>query len=487
MLATNSDDHFSSVPANGASLPSKQRWLVCSAFLSVGLILSGCGGGGGSSTSSNADKNPWLSQLQTNVVGSNAISDLSGIRVPDLSDCQSPAPSQPNAVPMCVDNGPIDPASGQNVNAVNRPFVTIRLCVPGSTTRCVNVNHMLIDTGSTGIRVAVPSLSSRIELPAVTTRSGAPVAECMHFVSGWTWGSLNRADVYIGGMVARNMPIQMMDSSNRNPTLGGNGGGAFPDVPTACSAPTGNFQTTPVNRNVAPVAAIGANGILGVGVWPNDALLDFDQYFVCNTGVCVATNDLDPGDRPSHPSMHLPSFSGGVALQTPPISSSGGRNVAGQLTFGVASLPSGINRLVLDASGTFTTIVNGQVYPYSYIDSGTTSLFFDFNATRIPECRLIAGIYCPASSLRFTATQSDNAGNNNGVAFNVINLEDLILDGFEPHGLNNVAGPTYDSLNPRVPQRFAWGFAFFYGRTVYSLMLGTPLGGTYGTVAYTNP
>lgn len=455
--------------------------LKLSMLFCMAATLVGCGGGGGGGNNASSQSfDPWLPQLQTNVVGSNSTSDLSGIRVPDLSDCQSPNPSEPNVVPMCVDDGPVNPETGQSVNAGNRPFVTIRLCVPGSTTQCVNVNHMLIDTGSTGVRVSVPGLSSRIDLPAVTTRTGTPVAECMHFVSGWTWGSLNRADVYIGGMVARDMPIHMMESHSRNPTLGGNGGGAFPTVPPAC-------RFANVDQNVGKISAIGANGILGVGVWPNDDLLEYDQYFVCNAGSCSVTNDLDASLRPSHPSVHLPSHPGGVVLRTAAVSSSGGRNVMGSLTFGITSLPVGANRLQLSSYGSFTTVINGQIYPYSYIDSGTVAYFFDSNSPRITPCTRAQGLYCPSAPLRITATHADSAGNQFSVNIDVANAETLLSNATDPTALNNIAGPTYDSATPFATQRFAWGFPFFIGRTVYTMLLGTPQGGTYGAVAYTTP
>jgi hypothetical protein len=458
---------------------SRLRLLI----ICLGVLAASCGGGGGDGGSnSTAISNPWLSKVQVNVVGSNSANELSGIQVPDLSDCQVANPAQANEVPVCVDDGPIDPATAQSARSVNRPFVTVRLCKPGDTTQCVNVNHMLVDTGSTGIRVSVPALPSRINLPAVTTRAGAPVAECMHFISGWTWGSLNRADVYIGGLVARNMPIQMMESAPTNPTLGGHGGGAFPKVPPECSE-------ADINANVGSVGTIRANGIIGVGVWPNDALINYDQYFVCASGVCTVTNDLDPSQRPTHPVLHLPNYRGGVSLKMAAISRSGTLNATGTLTFGVTSVPPGASQLVLNEFGLFTTTaINGQIYPYSYIDSGTVGMFFDLETPAIPECTRALGLYCPSTSLRMAANQSDADGNNHYVSFEVPNLEDLLINSrIAPTALNNLTGPTYDSYNLNLPQRFAWGFPFFYGRTVYTLLAGTTLGGEHGTVAYTSP
>ena len=54
--------------------------------------------------------------------------------------------SDPNVLAVTIDSGP----SGSSY--VNGPFATITLCEPG-TNNCQTIDHLLIDTGSTGIRV----------------------------------------------------------------------------------------------------------------------------------------------------------------------------------------------------------------------------------------------------------------------------------------------------------------------------------------------
>ncbi|MFP3648455.1 DUF3443 family protein, partial [Paraburkholderia sp. SIMBA_054] len=65
------------------------------------------------------------------------------------------------------------PATGDNtatitvdksMGSINMPKVSIKICVPGtqSTPQCVTVDNMLVDTGSTGVRIAaraIPTLA----------------------------------------------------------------------------------------------------------------------------------------------------------------------------------------------------------------------------------------------------------------------------------------------------------------------------------------
>ena len=56
-------------------------------------------------------------------------------------------------------------------------------------------NHVLLDTGSYGLRLLASALDTSLALPAVPTPSGADAAECGKFISGYTWGAVRQADV----------------------------------------------------------------------------------------------------------------------------------------------------------------------------------------------------------------------------------------------------------------------------------------------------
>src|ERR1039457_1836484 len=86
-----------------------------------------------------------------------------------------------NVVPIVIDAGPVPGASEINV-----AYVSVTVCTPG-TSACQTIDHVLLDTGSSGLRLLNSALYSNLNLPAVTNSSGA-IGECMTFAEGFTWG-----------------------------------------------------------------------------------------------------------------------------------------------------------------------------------------------------------------------------------------------------------------------------------------------------------
>ena len=84
-----------------------------------------------------------------------------------------------NVVAIVVDSGP------DNVEYVDGAFATVTLCEPGTTT-CQTLDHFLVDTGSTGVRVLESAVS--LALPALPATGGAGLAECLPFLDGSAWG-----------------------------------------------------------------------------------------------------------------------------------------------------------------------------------------------------------------------------------------------------------------------------------------------------------
>ncbi len=62
----------------------------------------------------------------------------------------SPPPPPPvlNTMTLTVDAGPA--AAG---GAINHAYVTVKVCAHGSATQCANIDHILLDTGSWGLRL----------------------------------------------------------------------------------------------------------------------------------------------------------------------------------------------------------------------------------------------------------------------------------------------------------------------------------------------
>src|SRR5579864_156898 len=94
------------------------------------------------------------------------------------------------------------PVAGQNVQAVsvnggpngnyaNGLFTSVTVCVPG-TSQCQTISDVLVDTGSTGLRILSSALTE--SLPQQKGPNGNPVVECLPFVAAITWGPVQTAD-----------------------------------------------------------------------------------------------------------------------------------------------------------------------------------------------------------------------------------------------------------------------------------------------------
>ena len=144
------------------------RPLFAAAASAAMLALAGCGGGGGGGSS-------------------------------------TPPPPTVNTQAIVVDGGP---ASIQNL-----VFTSVTICAPG-TNNCQTIDHIQVDTGSTGLRILAPVLSPNISLPQQTDAAGNPLVECAQFVDGFSWGPVKMADIHIAGEQANSVPIQIIGDSN---------------------------------------------------------------------------------------------------------------------------------------------------------------------------------------------------------------------------------------------------------------------------------
>ena len=158
-----------------------------------------------------------------------------------------PAPTV-NTLAVIVDAGPV--AAG---GAINRPYVTVKVCVPRSTT-CADVDHVLLDTGSWGLRLVRSVLTAGgVTLTPSTDAQGQTIQECAAFAGGQTWGPVALAYVTLAGEVAAKLPVQVLDDTNSS---------AKAPTTSLCGANTGSVHND--------VPTLLANGILGVGVFAQD-------------------------------------------------------------------------------------------------------------------------------------------------------------------------------------------------------------------------
>lgn len=341
-----------------------------------------------------------------------------------------------NVVPVIVDRGPSD------VGTQDVPFISVTVCLPGTET-CATIDHVSVDTGSTGLRLIASALPSGFKLPQQMT-GGKPEAECFTFADGYVWGSVRLADLRLGGETARNMQLQLI------------GDPAYPTVPSDCKA-TGSPENT--------VADFGANGILGISQWVHDcntycSMAQTAGYYSCSGTNCTGVA-MPIANQLANPISLLGADGNGAVLTFPAVPAAGAATLSGTLTFGVGTRANnalgGAQTLTVDADNMLATVFNGKTMDQSFIDSGTSLLSFDDSS--LTQCKSAeAGFYCPTSLAAKTATITGRNNTSTAVKFNVANADTLFKSGFS--AFDNLAA-TGDSSS------FDWGFPFFIGRKVF--------------------
>lgn len=355
-----------------------------------------------------------------------------------------------NTVALSVDSGP-SAATGQ----INHAYVTLKVCASGQT-QCANIDHVLVDTGSTGLRLVRSALTSGgVTLAGETDSQGQAVEECMTFGGGQTWGPVALADVTVAGEVAAKLPVQIMDDTNS---------GAPP--PATCGA-----NGTLIND----VSGFGANGVFGVGVFAQDCggacvspATPLAFYYGCTSaGACSAEN-IALASQVTNPVAMFKTDNNGTIVSLPNLQNANGDNtVTGELIFGIGTqsdnaLPTtGLTALGTDANGEFTATYNGgtTVLP-ALIDSGTDAYAFDDPTIAVCASGAYVGYYCPA-----VAPQSLFAVNAGVGTYNATNTVNFAIA--DPNSFVAGAAAFIDLGGGGGSTRFIWGMPFFYGRKVY--------------------
>jgi hypothetical protein len=401
--------------------PGAARWLRHAAALALLAILAACGGGGSDDAAA-----PVASPGAT-----------PGDTAPDVA-------AGSNVVPILLDRG-------TDGSAINSPFVSVTLCAPASG-NCRTIDHILLDTGSVGLRVKASALGT-LALPAVNAGAGV-LAECGLFASGFAWGSVRSADVRLGGQQAPALPVQVMDDP----------AAPYARVPADCS------DTGP------ELADAGSNGILGVGFDVQDCGSACASsvvsrlpgvYFSCTASGCsIATAPLS--SQLAHPVAALAGGdNNGLAIVLPDVPVGGSQRVAGSLVLGIGTRANnqlgGTPIYTARANGSLSTTYKGAVLP-AFIDSGSNGIFFPDAA--IPLCS--SGFYCPPTPLALSATATGVNGASVAVPFTVVDASAL------PSG--TAAARLGGSVV--LGNSFDWGLPFFFGRKVFVAIAGraTPVG-----------
>ncbi len=412
------------------------RHFALAALFALAAGLAACGGGGGSSNSSSSTS-----------TSSNA-GDTSSL--PAGPTQQPIAATAANTVAVTVN-------SGVTNSMPNIPTVSVTVCVANTST-CQTVGNVQVDTGSYGLRLLNSALNSTMQgaLPKVTSGTST-LAECTAFADGYTWGTVRTADVKISSETASAIPIQVI------------GDLATSTVPQVCSN-IGAAQNT--------TSALGANGILGIGVAPWDCGANCvtaanSNYFACPNGTNCGQTAVALKQQVANPVAHFATDNNGVILQMPPVSNSGQATATGTLVFGIGTQSNNTmaasQRFTTTAWGDLSTTFNSRSLT-AFLDSGSNGIFFADSA--IAQCGgNLGSFYCPATALTFTTTLVDQNNDSGNITFNVVNASAL-LGNSSFFAFNDLAGQfgSNSSLDLGLP--------FFYGRYVYYGIDQTATGGT---------
>jgi hypothetical protein len=318
-----------------------------------------------------------------------------------------PPPTGSNVQAITVNAGPAG-------NYANGAFTSVTVCIPGTTT-CQSIDGILVDTGSSGLRILSSALTG-VTLPHQMAPDGNPVVECLPFVSGYTWGPVETADLQIAGEKASSVPIQVLSDTDYV-------------APTACTNNLGGSEDTQ--------AALGANGIIGVGSAAEDCggacvttgPQNFNWYFECPASGCVVAGEA-LAQQVINPVALFSTDNNGVIIELP-AAATPEATLSGSLVFGIGTQSNnGLGSATVyptDNFFNFVTTYKNQAYPESFIDSGSNGLFFLNNSIdQIPTCTDAPFFYCPTSTENLSAVNQGAGGVGSGtVNFSVANANDL--------------------------------------------------------------
>jgi Protein of unknown function (DUF3443) len=377
-------------------------------WAAVAVLLTACGGGGGAGPASSGG--------------------------PALAS---------NEHVVYVDSGP----AGTGYNA-NRLYTDVTVCQAGNPANCQTINHVLVDTGSTGLRILSSVLNRNLGLRGLTAPSGLPALGCVQFVDNtFAWGPLAVADVTLGSKRAASLPIQVIAEP------------AFAALAASCSG----------GNNINSASTLGANGVLGIGLFKEDCGVACEVnplngfYYTCTDVTCTAARGttLARTLQTQNPVGFFAADNNGLLINLPSAGSFPSASLVGTMVFGVGTQPNNqppLGRvLATTPSGYVTTVFQGRTMARSFLDSGSNGLYVD--SPSIAVCAGASGFYCPAGLTAFAATMAGSNGVTLAVTFTIDNALASFVGGNPV--LPNLAGTFGDSRS------FDWGLPFFYGRRVF--------------------
>ncbi|WP_323123652.1 DUF3443 family protein [Burkholderia alba] len=393
--------------------------------------------------------------------------------VGSVNAATNPAPA--NVLPLTVHYS-------SAVTSPNIPTVSITLCVPGYTdaAHCQTIPDILVDTGASGVRIVASVLNPALQKAFVPeTYSGKNVAECLQYVNSSVWGSVSKADIWLGTDPTQGTPPANAQYGNGVPfqLIGGSG---LPAAPSQCS----NIQDT--------VAAFGSNGTIGV----SPATLDGELlYYTCSSTSC-ARAQLPSSSQVPNPVVRLPADNNGVVLQINALGSgnaqaSGSGNLilgigtetnnklAASTTIAYTNSTYGMNDIKLQVGTNKATTFAASSDNYDAFDSGTNDLSLGVvSGLASGSCNdEFTPADCPAQPTNVSMMVTDGKGTSStGYAFTVASYSDTTIN--KDAALSQLADHGGYMLI---------GFPYFYGKTLYFAIEGASVSSADGQSALVGP
>lgn len=442
--------------ATGGTAP--YTWSVSSGTLPGGLTLNATSGYISGTPSAAASATP-LTVTVTDSASKTGTANLA-LTIIAAPPAQTIAGVGPNVVPLVVDSGP----AGLTLTAVNIAYLMVTVCIPGNvppSANCQNIDHVEVDTGSNGLRILADA-PFNLTLPSAKDSNNNPLAECLKFADGASWGPIGTADVYISGEKALGISVHVIGGASG--TIGGT-------VPSGCDTPA-------VLKTENTVADFGANGILGVGPFINDCNSggtctappmgspQSATYYGCPSVSNCATTDATLAQQVPNTVVHFATDNNGVIVELPPVSGATQVNPAGALVFGIGTQANNAlgsaTKLPGDANGNITAVFAGSNYG-AFLDSGSNANFFPSSLTVCPSPN--DGFYCPSALTSESAKLQGTGTGSESADFNVDNANTLFSTNPTYTAFPDLAGPIPAKVNPPF---FDLGLSFFFGRNVFT-------------------
>jgi hypothetical protein len=351
----------------------------------------------------------------------------------------------------------VEVTKGVNGDYVNGLFTTVTVCSVGTQT-CFDVDNVLVDTGSTGLRLMASAIPTGQIAIDYKKSSGLVVSECSQFVSGIIWGALANFDIKLGNEIAPNTAVQIIGAQNS------------PSMPNECASKGQSLSTAKI---------LGANGILGISNFLSDCgvfceSLNNQYYYGCDLVNCISLA-VDRKNQVLNPIANFSKNNNGSVIQLPEATNAGDSTLMGLLIFGIDTESNNsiaqAKRITLEpTTANFTTIYKSYSYQRSYLDSGSNGIYFD--DLSIPECSstAYASYYCPSAALSIDVILK-------GVGQEIYNYT-FLGDNAEKQSINKLNSPVQPTLmgsSGGTFQDFVWGLPFFYGKKVFTPIEGTAI------------